>query len=77
MDMLIADLARAIRGEITPHQFAAILAAPVNGYDLESDAAVSAHAVMLDAAGRYVQEEIDADAFLRACGAAVVVWRDA
>lgn len=35
------------------------------------------HAVMLDAAGRYVQEEIDADAFLRACGAAVVVWRDA
>lgn len=75
MDMLIADLARAIRGEITPHQFAALLVDPLGAYDLESDAAVSAHAAMLDAAGHYVQEDIDADAFLRACAAAVVAWR--
>lgn len=77
MDILIGDLARAIRGEIAPHQFAALLAAPVNGYDIESDEGVLAYEAMLEAAGRYVQEEIDADAFLRACVAAVAVWRDA
>lgn len=77
MDMLIADLARAIRGEITPHQFAALLVDPLGAYDIESDAGEQAYEAMMDAAGHYVLEEIDADAFLRACAAAVVVWRQA